>query len=1371
MSFIFQPLVKMKNFSMEWIFKYRILAVFLIMIIHQNAFGQCMSYYVPFTQRISNSSAVIEGKVISQVSYWNSTNDFIYTSNIVEVYKVFKGNITSNQIEIITEGGIVGNVMIKAEPSLQFKLDDVGIFMGIPAVNLHSNSVFPATLQFEGIAAHQSFIKYDIKSKTGTDPFNTYNDLVTEVYQGIPNITGLSYYDVLPFNLFQSQNLGPGLPSVLAFPVITAITSPSTAGTFSLVTVTGNNFGAGPFGGTRALEFRDANNGGAGFIPTPANHIVLWSNTSIQAWVPTQAGSGNIRVTNELGESTISAVTITINYNQSNVVSGGTYYQPDLINDNGAGGYIYQYNNTFNGNAAAVAAFERALQTWRCGTFVNFNKLGTTATACQALDNINLITFDGSCALPSGVLGVSYSYYSGCGGGVWYLNENDLKFRTNGTGGINWNYGPAATAGGLFDFESVSVHELGHSHQLGHTITPITVMNYAIAPNTDRRTLTAISETAGGNNIMTRSIINNTCGPIAMSALNAGSCSINAPIANFSGSPTSGCNTLNVTFTDLSTGTPTSWNWSFPGGVPATFAGQNPPVVNYGAPGSYTVTLTVSNASGTDAETKTAYIVVNNCPPPVADFMANPTGACVGEQVFFMDLSTNSPTTWAWSFPGGSPLTSPLANPTVTYAAPGVYDVTLVATNPYGSDNITKTNYITINTCPLPPVANFSASPTTLCAGGTVSFTDLSTNNPSNWQWTFTGGLPATSIVQNPTVTYPTSGIYPVTLTVSNSAGNNTATFAGYITVNVCSAPVVDFVGWPTTVCTGSSVSFADQSTNSPASWSWTFTGGTPAASAVQNPVIVYNTAGIYNVTLQATNAFGTGSLTKNSYITVATCPAFGSGLIVNDGSLVHVEPGALVTIEGGLINRDNTLANIGRIDNWGLITLSGDWTNNSSGAAFINSSPGTTELLGAAQTITGTTTTNFYNLTLSGSGIKTLNINTITEGTLSLNDRELATQGNWMHVTNSDPAAITRTGTLSSTPVQGFVSSTGLGRLRRNTNSSASYLFPVGASQGSPRFRPVALTPTDGSANTYAVRFVNNDPGIDGFPVVLKDPNIGNVNPYWYQKINGLSGTTNPDITLYFDAVADNIIPLPTTLMTQWAFNAPPVQWRAISGVAVVGAGSPVLSNITKSAWISFNTENFNIAPESVPLPVELISFSGKCSGTGVKLEWITSSELNNDYFVLESSLNGIDFTEISRQPGKGTYSGISRYTFTDLNAESIDKLYYRLSAFDQDGSMSMDKMIVVDCTRQTTSDSGISVYPNPFDSNLNIIIEDAVNGDVVIEVLNLLGQPVHVSTHKVQSGFNHLKLDISNLAAGAYHLSIKTTTKTAVQTLVKSR
>jgi PKD repeat protein len=85
----------------------------------------------------------------------------------------------------------------------------------------------------------------------------------------------------------------------------------------------------------------------------------------------------------------------------------------------------------------------------------------------------------------------------------------------------------------------------------------------------------------------------------------------------------------------------------------------------------------------------------------------------------------------------------------------------------------------------VPPISDFSSSSTTICAGSTITYTDLSTNNASSWSWTFPGGTPATSTAQNPTVTYSTPGTYNVTLTASNGAGSGTTmTKVSYITVN-----------------------------------------------------------------------------------------------------------------------------------------------------------------------------------------------------------------------------------------------------------------------------------------------------------------------------------------------------------------------------------------------------------------------------------------------------------------------------------------------------------------------------------------------------------------------------------------------------------
>jgi hypothetical protein len=120
------------------------ICLFAILCLHvQNVQGQCMTYELPLPQKVNESTAIFEGKVISKNSFWNASQDFIYTSNVIQVYKVFKGNITSGQVEIISEGGTIGLIMIKAEPSLQLNIDDVGARTSFPIriqfYHLHCN--------------------------------------------------------------------------------------------------------------------------------------------------------------------------------------------------------------------------------------------------------------------------------------------------------------------------------------------------------------------------------------------------------------------------------------------------------------------------------------------------------------------------------------------------------------------------------------------------------------------------------------------------------------------------------------------------------------------------------------------------------------------------------------------------------------------------------------------------------------------------------------------------------------------------------------------------------------------------------------------------------------------------------------------------------------------------------------------------------------------------------------------------------------------------------------------------------------------------------------------------------------------------------
>lgn len=173
-----------------------------------------------------------------------------------------------------------------------------------------------------------------------------------------------------------------------------------------------------------------------------------------------------------------------------------------------------------------------------------------------------------------------------------------------------------------------------------------------------------------------------------------------------------------------------------------------------------------------------------------------------------------------------------------------------------------------------PPVANFSGTPLSISTGGSVAFTDLSTNNPTSWSWSFPGGTPSSSTAQNPVVTYNTSGTHSVTLTASNASGSDVETKTNYITVASGPVPVANFSAFPTSITAGQSVTFTDLSSNSPTGWSWTFNGGTPSTSNAQNPVITYNSAGNYSVTLVASNANGSSQpVTQTNIITVTASP------------------------------------------------------------------------------------------------------------------------------------------------------------------------------------------------------------------------------------------------------------------------------------------------------------------------------------------------------------------------------------------------------------------------------------------------------------------------------------------------------------------
>jgi PKD repeat protein len=338
------------------------------------------------------------------------------------------------------------------------------------------------------------------------------------------------------------------------------------------------------------------------------------------------------------------------------------------------------------------------------------------------------------------------------------------------------------------------------------------------------------------------------------------------PDAQFFATPTSGAAPLTVQFTDESTGNITQIGWDFDGALPPESTEHNP-VYTFTEPGNYTVTLGVAGPGGADLEVKTDYIIVLY-PAPVAAFSATPTSGDAPLSVRFTDESTGNITSWAWDFENDGTIDSTEQSPAYVYSAAGTYAVSLTITGPGGSDDETRTGYITVVQPPVKPVASFSADPLQGIAPLTVNFTDTSTGDAiTAFAWDFENDGTVDSTEQNPQHSYPAPGMYNVSLTVTSEAGSDTKTEFTFITVTE-PAPVAQFSAEPLSGPVPLTVNFTDASTNA-ATYAWDFENDGTVDSTEQNPQHIYAAAGTYTVNLTVTNSADSAREVRADYITV----------------------------------------------------------------------------------------------------------------------------------------------------------------------------------------------------------------------------------------------------------------------------------------------------------------------------------------------------------------------------------------------------------------------------------------------------------------------------------------------------------------------
>lgn len=344
------------------------------------------------------------------------------------------------------------------------------------------------------------------------------------------------------------------------------------------------------------------------------------------------------------------------------------------------------------------------------------------------------------------------------------------------------------------------------------------------------------------------------------------------------------------------------------------------------------------------------------------------------------------------------------------------------------------------------------------------------------------------------------------------------------------------------------------------------------------NGAVVYNSAAVFHVNGNLTNDGATADFTNTGTITIAN----------------STNPGT-ITLQNSSVFNDN-----------GTLRVEQDFVNN----ATFNAGPtSNVELYSstATQLITGTVNTTFNNLILTGTGtgaarIKRMTLDATVAGQLILNDRELATDANTLFVTNTAVNAVSNTTTPGN---EGFVSSLGNGSLSRAVLANQTYLYPTGSSLVTTRYRPVELTPNANSV--FTVRFVNNDPNLDGLNRNQLDAVTCTVNPNWYHKINRTGAAAFADINIAYVTANDG----PWANMANYQSTN---QWTDMGAVTASTIGSQ--PSVRRALWQNFLTQpnDAYILSETRPNAPTVSGDTSICGGA-TSIVYTASGSPNSTY------------------------------------------------------------------------------------------------------------------------------------------------------------
>lgn len=226
--------------------------------------------------------------------------------------------------------------------------------------------------------------------------------------------------------------------------------------------------------------------------------------------------------------------------------------------------------------------------------------------------------------------------------------------------------------------------------------------------------------------------------------------------------------------------------------------------------------------------------------------------------------------------------------------------------------------------------------------------------------------------------------------------------------------------------------------------------------------------------------------------------------------------------------------------------------------------------------------------------------------------------------------------------------------------------------------------------------------------------------------------------------------------------------------GSSAVDSMSNRLSGYFNTDWNLITGTDFNN-----PLPVKLLSFTGKSVKKDVLLEWATATEVNNNGFEVQRSIDGKHFETIGFVKGNGNTSSAVNYSYTDINAFSTQQLsssatpplYYRLKQLDRNGTASLSHIVIINSVEESTPGISFAVYPNPFSDKLTIDMNMMPGEHARLQLVDIQGRAIRQLDLTSDAATGYLSLsDLNDIKEGIYFLSVETALDRKTIKLVKT-